>query len=136
MIFILYHKIRTLLKYSYFTENFLLYQKIRIPDEQVLSADGKKNREQVTPSTIFSICSEHNLYIRKRRKPLGHVEYIIYYIIVYIYTLEGPGASLPMKKAFFLPFLPEVKIKYLLSAGSPFVYVSNAPHSAPIHRTH
>ena len=37
MIFILYQKIRTLLKYSYFTENFVLYQKIRTPDEQVLS---------------------------------------------------------------------------------------------------
>ena len=37
MIFILYQKNRTLLKYSYFTENFVLYQKISTPDEQVLS---------------------------------------------------------------------------------------------------
>ena len=36
MIFILYQKIRTLLKYSYLTENVVLYQKIRTPDEQVL----------------------------------------------------------------------------------------------------
>ena len=37
MIFILYHKICTLLKYSYFTEIFVLYQKIRTPDERVQS---------------------------------------------------------------------------------------------------
>ena len=36
MIFILYQKILTSLKYSYFNENFVLYQKIRTPDEQVL----------------------------------------------------------------------------------------------------
>ena len=32
MIFILYQKIRTLPKNSYFTENFVLYQTIRTPD--------------------------------------------------------------------------------------------------------
>ena len=37
MIFILYQKNRTLPKNSYFTENFVLYQKIRTPDEQLLS---------------------------------------------------------------------------------------------------
>ena len=34
MIFILYQKIRTLLKYSYFTENFVLYQKIRTGNQE------------------------------------------------------------------------------------------------------
>ena len=42
MIFILYQKIRTLLKYSYFTENFVLYQKIRTPGKQVLSCNPEK----------------------------------------------------------------------------------------------
>ena len=49
MIFILYHKIRTSLKYSYFTENFVLYQKIRTPDEQVPNQILSKKVEFKSP---------------------------------------------------------------------------------------
>ena len=50
MIFILYQKIRTLLKYSRFAENFVVYQKIHTPDEQVL-----KTRWNICPLTRQSI---------------------------------------------------------------------------------
>ena len=42
MIFILYQKIRTLPKNSYFTEIFILDGKFRTPDVQVLNENVKK----------------------------------------------------------------------------------------------
>ena len=71
MIIILYQKIRTLLKYSYFTENFVLYQKIRTPDEQVQRIDLKVGKTmlmnvQDTWSQLLRFISGENKYNRAK----------------------------------------------------------------------
>ena len=41
MIFVLYQNIHTLQNNSYFNENFVLYQKFRTPDKQVLRLERR-----------------------------------------------------------------------------------------------
>ena len=62
-------------------------------------------RKKIGTLTAFDLI-EHNAVVVAIFQKF-HPKPLIYLL------LEGPSASLPMKKAFFLPFFPKVKIKYL-----------------------